>query len=206
VEAETGTDNGGTGFKPWSFDDTFWEAESSPYKQAHFIDTKPSSFNNLGAPAFALTNGNVAFNGYTTTATRPFAAALKVGDQISVDVDNPVMRPLADGDSVGFIISLRTADKVERFGFYTTLAFNDNQWSITDSRGDETASGLSDEASSSGFKLTLRLTGEETYQLTIAPRGGGAPLDLRRNARQARKGRDRQDTVRHVRKRQRRRR
>jgi len=181
VEEETGTDNGGNGFLPWSFDDTFWEAESSPYSQPHFIDTKAGSFNNLGVPAFALTNGNVAFNGYTTTVTRPFAAALKVGDQISVDVDNPVMRPLEEGDSVGFIISLRTAEKEERFGFYTTLAFNDDQWTITDSRGEETASGLSDEASSGGFKLTLQLTGEETYRLTITPRGGGDPLTVQGN-------------------------
>src|ERR1041385_4624473 len=109
VDGETGSDNGGTGFLPWSFDDTFWEADSSPYPQPHFIDKGPSTFNDLGAPAFALTNANVAFNGYTTTAVRPFAAALKAGDQLSLDVDNPVMQPLDAGDQVGFIIRLQTA-------------------------------------------------------------------------------------------------
>ncbi len=176
VPEETGTDNGGTGFLPWSFDDTFWEAEASPYVQPHFIDTKPSSFNKLGAPAFGLTNGNTAFTGYTTTATRSFAAPLKVGDQISVDVDNPVMQPLGEGDNTGFIIRLQTAAGVERFGFFTTQSFNDDEWTIADSRGDETASGLSDDAGSGGFKFTLKLTGEEAYHLTITPRGGGDPL------------------------------
>src|SRR5687768_12403594 len=57
VAAETGSDNGGFGFLPWDFeeDDAFWEADRSPYPTAHFIDTGPSSFNTLGAPAFALT-------------------------------------------------------------------------------------------------------------------------------------------------------
>src|SRR5438093_5072652 len=175
VPAETGMDNGGTGFLPWNFDDTFWEASASPYKEPHFIDTKPSSFNSLGAPAFALTNGNVAFNGYTTTAVRPFAAALVAGDQISVDVDNPVMQALDPGDTTGLIIRLQTAKSDERFGLYTYQGFNDNQWSITDLRGSETASHFTDKAGSNGFKFAFKLTGEETYQLTITPRGG-SPL------------------------------
>jgi hypothetical protein len=186
--AETGMDDGGSGFLPWNFDDTWWEAVRSPYNEPHFIDTKPSSYNNLGAPAFALTNGNVPYNGYTTTATRPFARALKVGDQVSVDIDNPAMQPLAAFDSTGFIIGLQTASGMERFGFYTTQGFNDDQWSITDSRGSETASGLTAEAGSSGFKLTFKLTGEETYKLTITPRGGGAPLTFEGNLANPGKG------------------
>src|SRR5262245_18178429 len=53
VPSETGSDNGGSGFLPWSFDDTFWEGATSPYPQPHFIETKASSYNSLGAPAFA---------------------------------------------------------------------------------------------------------------------------------------------------------
>ncbi len=172
VESETGSDNGGTGFLPWNFDDTWWEAAASPYSQPHFIDTEPSSYDDLGAPAFALTNGNVPYNGYTTTATRPFAAALTVGDQISVDVDNPVMALLAPFDSCGFIIQLLTDKRSDRFGFYTTKDFNGDQWTITDSRGSETPSGFTDLAGSSGFKFAFLLTGDEDYLLTITPVGG----------------------------------
>src|SRR5262245_63564824 len=55
VGSETGADSGGTGFLPWDFDDTWWEAAASPYPQPHFIETKTSAFNQLGAPAFAMT-------------------------------------------------------------------------------------------------------------------------------------------------------
>jgi hypothetical protein len=177
VPEETGMDNGGTGFLPWSFDDTFWEASASPYKEPHFIDTQPSSFNSLGGPAFALTNGNAAFNGYTTTAVRPFAAALTVGDQISVDVDNPIMQALEPGDDTGFIIRLQTAKGVERFGFYTFQGFNDDQWSITDKRGSDTTSHFSQKAGSDGFKFAFKLAGEEQYQVTITS-SGGSPLSF----------------------------
>jgi hypothetical protein len=175
VASETGSDNGGSGFLPWNFDDTFWEAGVSPYPQPHFIETKAGTFDQLGAPAFALTNGNAPFFGYTTTATRPFAAALEVGDQISVDVDNPLMQPLAPFDSCGFIIQLLTDKKVDRFGFYTTKGFNDDQWTITDSRGDATPSGFTDLAGSAGFRLAILLTEGDGYRLTITPLGG-APL------------------------------
>ena len=173
VASETGSDNGGTGFLPWNFDDTYWEASASPYPQPHFIDTKPSSFNQLGAPAFALTDGNVPFYGYTTTATRPFAAALAVGAQVSVDVDNPLMQLLTPLDSCGFLIQLLTDKKVDRFGLYTTKNFDNDQWTITDSRGDQTPTQFTDLAGSSGFKFTLKLTGEDDYQVTITPRSGG---------------------------------
>jgi len=174
--AELGMDNGGFGFLPWDFDETWWESLRSPYPTPHFLDTGPSNFNNLGAPAFAITNGNVPYLGYTTTATRPFAAPLRVGDQISVDIDNPVMQKLAEFDSAGFIVSLLTTNNVDRLAIYTTESFNKDEWTISDLRGDDTPSGFTDEAGSSGFKLTVKLTGEETYRMTITPRSGGAPI------------------------------
>jgi hypothetical protein len=177
VPAETGMDNGGTGFLEWNFDDTYWEADSSPYPTPHFID-KGSSFNDLGESAFAITNGNVAFNRFTTTVARPFAAPLKSGDTMSIELDNPVMRPLEEGDEVGYVLELQTKSKTERFGLYTTLNFNKNNWTITDSRGDETSTGFSDEAGSKGFTLALKLTGEEAYQMTITPKSGGSPLQF----------------------------
>ncbi len=193
VGSEIGSDNGGTGFLPWNFDDTFWEGDSSPYPQPHFIDTGPSSSNSLGAPAFALTNGNVAFNGYTTTATRPFAAALKAGDQLSFDVDNPVMRPLEAGDDVGFIIKIQTSrtptvnKNIERFSIYTTSGFNGNRWTISDSRAEDTSTSFSDLSGSAGFNFAFELTGEEDYQLTITPRARD-PLTFSGKLKNAGKG------------------
>jgi len=174
VPAETGTDNGGFGFLPWDFeeDEAFWESEHSPYATAHFIDTEPKSFNNLGAPAFGLTNATVPMFGYTTIATRPFAQPLRPGDEISVDIDNPVMQKLAPIDSAGFSVTLRTTGNTERFGLYTTQDFNNDEWAITDSRGDEATSGLSDMEGSGGFRFAFKLTATESYRLTITPRGG----------------------------------
>src|SRR5688572_16649803 len=154
VAGETGSDNGGFGFLPWDFEagEGFWESGNSPYDTAHFIDTEPSSFNDLGAPAFAFTNANRPLFGYTTLATRPFAQPLRPGDQISVDIDNPRMQKLAPLDSAGFVITLRTAANAERFGFYTTQDFNNDEWTITDLAGDEKTSGLSDLEGSAGFR------------------------------------------------------
>jgi len=178
ASAETGTDNGGFGFLPWDFeaDEGYWEPGHSPYDTPHFIETQPNSFNDLGAPAFALTNGNVPLFGYTTLATRPFAQPLRPGDEISVDIDNPVMQKLALFDSTGFVVTLRTAASVERFGLFTTEDFNNDEWTITDSRGHETPTGLSDLEGSSGFRFAFRLTGEETYRLTVTPRGGSPSI------------------------------
>jgi hypothetical protein len=177
VPAETGSDNGGFGFLPWDFeeDDAFWDPDRSPYPTAHFIDTGPNSFNALGAPAFALTNANTPLFGYTTIATRPFAQPLRPGDEVSVDIDNPEMQKLVPMDSVGFLVALRTAGNTERFGLYTTQDFNGDEWTITDSAGEERTTGLSDTEGSGGFRFAVRLTGAESYRLTITPRGG-APM------------------------------
>ena len=174
VPSETGSDNGGFGFLPWDFEagEGFWEAEFSPYSEPHFIDTEPSSFNDIGAPAFAITNANRPLFGYTTLATRPFAQSLRPGDQFSVDIDNPLMQKPVPLDSAGFVVTLRTAGNTERFGFFTTQDFNNNEWAITDLSGSETTSGLSDIEGSTGFRFTFRLTGEESYRLTITPHGG----------------------------------
>src|SRR5262245_56663730 len=63
-------DNVGSAFLPWNFAGGFHDGAFSPYSNLnHFIDGAdflPSSFNNLGAPAFALTNANQANFGYTS--------------------------------------------------------------------------------------------------------------------------------------------
>jgi hypothetical protein len=54
--------------------------------------------------------------------------------------------------------------------------FNDDEWTITDSRGAETATGFSDVDGSAGFRFVFALTGNETYQLTLTPQAGGQAL------------------------------
>ena len=69
-ENPPGADNGGFGFQPWDFADGYHYPDFSPYGRLnHFIegvDFAHSSFNNLGAPAFGLTNANLAFGGSTS--------------------------------------------------------------------------------------------------------------------------------------------
>jgi hypothetical protein len=183
VPEETGKDNGGQGFLPWEFTGTYWDAKESPYTRAHFLDTGPSAFNDLGAPAFSMTNANVPFEGFTSAARRPFAAPLEVGQRISVDVDNPVMDPLRPFDDTGFIIQLLTAatgeaNGVERFALYTYHGFNEEEWSIADKRGGETATGFSDVEGSDGFRFAFTLVAEERYNLTITPLAGGQAMSF----------------------------
>jgi hypothetical protein len=183
VPSEQGMDNGGDGFEPWDFAGSYWVQDplQSPYAQPHFIDVEPSSFNDLGGPAFALTNGNVPYGGFATIATRVFTRPLNLGDRISVDIDNPLMKwlPGGDFDSTGFIVSLQTSadgdgnGKLdERFGLYTYKGFNNDEWTITDGRGASTGSGLTDVAGSVGFHFAFTQTGDETYQLTLTPSVG----------------------------------
>ena len=187
VPEEMGNDDGGIGFLPWDFGNYFgdggpllFDTANSPYLQPHFIDRGPSEFNDLGAPAFALTNSNVAYTGYTAIAQRPFAEPLSPGQRFSVDIDNPKMfwQPGGDCDYTGFIVTFRTADNVERFALFTfksTVAcfgYDSDDWLITDSRGG-TPSGLTATEGSSGFCLAFWLTGDETYHLTLTPRAGG---------------------------------
>jgi len=204
VPGETGADpdNGGFGFLPWDFSGSAWDSTKSPYSQPHFIDTDPSPQNDLGAPAFTMTNSNAAYFVHTSFAARSFAEAMGIGDQVKVDLDNPVMAWLSQCgdamdevcayDTTGFIVSLLTApdvddldgdldvtERFERFGFFTFLWDNpeSHDWRITDSRG-ETLSDFTDEEGSGGFGFAFTLTGEETYELTLTPRGGGEVVKI----------------------------
>ena len=110
-ENPVGNDNGGFGFNPWDFAGGFHEPAWSPYGELnHFIDGvdfPSSSFNDLGEPAFGLTNGNRPFFGYTARATRTFSP-LEIGDTLSVDFNNPLLQPLAPFSPSGFLLCLNT--------------------------------------------------------------------------------------------------
>ena len=76
-ENPPGADDGGFGFEPWNFRGGQHAAAQSPYGRLnHFIDGvdfAPSSFNQLGAPSFGLTNDNLHLAGATARATRTFS-------------------------------------------------------------------------------------------------------------------------------------
>ena len=93
------------------------------------------------------------------------------------------MHPLEAGDSTGFSIQLLTAATgeergVERFALYAYDGFNQNEWTITDKRGGETATGFSDVEGSGGFRFAFTLVAEERYNLTITPLAGGQAMSF----------------------------
>ncbi len=190
-ENPSGTDNGGFGFQPWDFAGGFQYPESSPYGRLnHFIDGVDfphSSYNDLGAPAFGLTNANIPFGGSAARATRSFAT-LAVGSTVTVDFDNPALAPFnpAIPDPGGFIIRLNSGGGPaigrggvsQRFGFFTTAGYINGNWATTDFAGN-VDSGLSSNQTTSGASFRFTLTGPETYSMEILPRSGGAALFTR---------------------------
>jgi hypothetical protein len=91
VAAEMGMDNGGSVSCPGTSRPTegFWEALHSPTANPISSTPNPLRSTTLERLRFASRNANVPLEGYTTIATRPFAQALRVGDQLSLDIDIP---------------------------------------------------------------------------------------------------------------------
>jgi hypothetical protein len=190
-ENPPGTDNGGFGFAPWEFAGGYHAKQFSPYDRLnHFIDgvdIAASSFNNLGDPAFGLTNSNLAFQGYTSRATRVFNAALSIGDTLSVDFDNPLPAPLDESDSAGFLFRLNTGggpridsrpDVVERFGLLVTSGFNNNNWTTTDVLGFANT-GVNAQATTLGAQFRFTSMAPNSYAISLIRKSDGQVL-LRR--------------------------
>src|SRR4051812_17416567 len=188
TENPPGSDNGGYGFQPWDFAGGYHDATLSPYGNLnHFIDGvdfTQSTFNNLGAPAFGLTNANQASFGYTVRGSRVFSQPLAVGGTFSLDFDNPVLAPLSNNDATGYIIRLNSGggpklsanpNVYERFGFFAQAGFYKGDWNVTDSNGSNDT-GMSSTATTSGAIFQLSLQSAETYSFQVLPLSGGAPL------------------------------
>jgi hypothetical protein len=181
-ENPPGADNGGFGFQPWDFSGGFHYPSQSPYGRLnHFIngiDFAASSFNNLGAPTFALTNANVAFGGATSSARRPFQSPLAVGDSLSLRFDNPLLAPLHQQAPSGLIIRVNSgtgAQSVERFALFASSDFNGGAWAASDSVG-TTNLGVSTSATSQGAEFRFTLTAAQSYLFELRPLSGGNPL------------------------------
>lgn len=187
-ENPPGMDNGGFGFAPWNFAGGFHAQQFSPYGQLnHFIDGvdfTASSFNKLGAPAFALTNANQAYFGYTARATRAFNAPLEVGDTLSVDFVNPMPAPLAEFDAAGFLFRLNAGGGPripgvsgvdEQFGLFVTSGFHDDNWTVTDEAG-FVDTGVHSSATTSGAQFRFTLTDSDSYAFELIRLSDGQSL------------------------------
>jgi hypothetical protein len=187
-ENPPGADDGGFGFEPWNFRGGQHAAAQSPYGRLnHFIDGvdfAPSSFNQLGAPSFGLTNDNLQIGGATARATRTFSAPLSVGDSIQFNFDNPLMQPLDGNEPAGIIMRLNSGGGPvgtgvnERFGMFASAGFNNDQWAIADMAG-VTDLGVSTAATAIGATFRFTLDTAETYNFELLPLAGGPALTTR---------------------------
>jgi hypothetical protein len=187
-----GMDNGGTGFKPWSFGGgyhvvaDFVTSEPGPYGMLnHFIDgvdfpTTP--FNNLGAPAFGVVNVR-NYGGLTSAANREFNQPLAVGDIFSAEIDTPAEYEDWDGGHFPFaIIGFRDADGNGSFSIEAGSSVSaDFPWRYTDlntRHGDfGVAAGgtsIAPTATSDGSSFRLEVLSPTTGRFTL----DGVSLDI----------------------------
>jgi hypothetical protein len=184
-ENPPGNDDGGVGLEAWDFRGGFHYPAHSPYGRLnHFIDGvdfAASTFNQLGAPSFALTNANVQLGGATARATRSFTSPMTVGDAIEFRFDNPLLTPFDSREPSGVIMRLNSGggpvgdNVVERFGLFAASDFNDKRWAIADASG---VSGISVDTAqtTSGALFRLTLTASNAYTFELLPLAGGSPL------------------------------
>ncbi len=187
-ENPLGADDGGFGFEPWNFRGGQHAAAQTPYGRLnHFIDGAdfaPSSFNQLGAPSFGLTNDNLHLAGATARATRTFSAPLSVGDSVQFNFDNPLVQPLDGNEPAGIIMRLNSGGGPvgtgvnERFGIFASAGFNNDQWAIADWAG-VTDLGVSTAATAIGSKFRFTLDTAQTYTFELLPIAGGPALTTR---------------------------
>ena len=196
-ENPPGTDNGGSGFNTWNFAGGYQQPQYSPYGDLnHFIDGvdfTASTYNNLGAPAFGLTNSNVdpnacpapnncPFGGETSRATRVFSQPLVIGNTVSLQFDNPAaLTPALPVPErwfpAGIFMQFNSGDGpaisgstgVKRFELYTSTGlYSDNtygtHWYINDG-----SSGGGATPTATGVPLTTTASGAQlTFTLLSA--------------------------------------
>ncbi len=166
-------DNGGSGFGPWALE--YSGLVPGLFHAPHFIDRAPLSGNSLGAPAFGLTTGDRDFFSDTSEAQRAFSAPLGIGQTFSMDIDGSALDPAATKFSSGNTVQLFGADGQERFGLYTNNRFLGDNWIVTD----DVSTGI---PAATAFHMDFTLATADTYNLTLSPIGGGAPLFTRTGA------------------------
>lgn len=181
-ENPPGTDNGGTGFLPWSFGGGY-NPPGGPYGILnHFIagvDFPSTSYNDLGGPAFALGNATPGFSGPTTNATRSFAATMAVGDVFSADIDTPAFYDDYTGTNYPFaIITFNDAGGTQTLDLRagSSVPFGDFPWSYKDAAHttnggdfgvDAGGASLAPTATSDGSSIRLEVLTATTGRVTL---------------------------------------
>jgi hypothetical protein len=181
-ENPPGNDDGGFGFEPWNFRGGFHYPAQSPYGRLnHFIDGvdfPSSSFNQLGATSFGLTNANVKLGGATTKATRAFTIPLAVGDTVELRFDNPLLQPFDSREPSGIIMRLNSGagpvgtNVVERFGLFAASDFSNKEWAVADASGTNSL-GVNTAQTAAGAVFRFMLGAGGTYSFELLPIGGG---------------------------------
>lgn len=161
-------DNGGVGFGPWnlSFDGDASSLNPIYNSDPHFIDgvgVGPLGANLLGSPSFGLTTDSST--GASVEASRSFLEPWKVGQQFSLEIDGSA---LEGGARIGNLFELVGADGIARYSLRTSLGSADDHWVVN---------GLDTEIpAADAFRLSLTLTGTDTYSGTLTPFAGGFGL------------------------------
>jgi hypothetical protein len=153
--------NGGSGFGPWDFTKSAYYSGLGPAAwgdQTHFIDNAPVAFNSLGAPAFAISADDCSYCGVYSSATRPFASSLAIGETFSMDFDNPLLSS-PDFNSQNNIISFSDSAGVEVLGVFGSNYFDGQNWNFSGGGG---SLGITDAATSGGSRISLTKTGANT--------------------------------------------
>jgi hypothetical protein len=168
----TAGDNGGFGFTPWNFD-------NDPGAVGTTTIDSTSPFNDLGAAWRLATDPDI------TRAGRGFAP-LQTGQTLRMVVDNPTDQAFFKG----YIIRLNTGGgnicyggspctpgttPKERLGVYVFEYFTYGNWLVSDLADDNRHSTLFDtDTAAGGVQIDVKITGPESYELTMDPRGAAA--------------------------------
>lgn len=155
------TDNGGTGFGPWTLTATAGGVNS--------IDFAPANADNqLGAPAFSLASDSRPYYYDTNTAHRAFTGGLGVGNTFSIDVDGPLSTsPTGFGGDSGSGIGLQNAAGEELLSIYNVNAFLASQWLVADGGSNNNTPIFSDVNAAKGFNLKMSAAPLGTYAMMI---------------------------------------
>jgi hypothetical protein len=188
-ENPPGMDNGGTGFLPWNFAGGYHVAGGPYENRNHFIagvDFPSTMFNDLGAPAFGLGQSPVGFSGATTTATRPFAAPMAVGDAFSAAIDTPAFYDdytffnypfavITFGDETGESTFSMEAGSSAIYGDFNWRYYDANHTLAAGDFGiDAGGDSIAPTATSDGSTIRLEVLSEATGRVTL----DGVTLDV----------------------------
>lgn len=161
-------DNGGFGFTAWNrFPD------SNGANSGWFVGSSTGNGDGDGNADSDIDSAGEAWGVYANTsnladAFRGFSQSLQVGWSFSISMDNGF---IDNGGSVGF--GLRTAGGANRIEFF--FGGGSANYSINDSAGvTDSGIGFSDE----GLDLVFKLTGADTYKLSVTTLGNGSTTNF----------------------------